>query len=240
MLNVLGRERIVRAVDGAGRGERYEIFHDVLADGVLAWRARRELERDRETARKRQRRLVGVAAIALLALAAMTAVAVYALVERSNARSAAQEARARALQATALADLSTDPQRALVNAVAAARLAPGARTEAVLRQALVASRLRRVLPAGGPVSVVGYAPGGGRMLAAGADKRVRIYSADGRLERALSVGAPVAAASFSPDGDLVVAAGGREAGVWNATTGARLRSLRLTRSATSAMFSPNG
>ena len=31
-----------------GGAERYEIFHDVLADGVLAWRARRILERDRE------------------------------------------------------------------------------------------------------------------------------------------------------------------------------------------------
>ena len=41
VLDALGRERIVRAVDGAGGGERYEIFHDVLADGVLAWRARR-------------------------------------------------------------------------------------------------------------------------------------------------------------------------------------------------------
>ena len=50
VLDALGRERIVRAVDGAGGGERYEIFHDVLADGVLAWRARRVIERDREEA----------------------------------------------------------------------------------------------------------------------------------------------------------------------------------------------
>ena len=240
VLNALGRERIVRAVDGAGGAERYEIFHDVLADGVLAWRSSRELERDRETARKRQRRLVVVATVALLALAAMTAVAIYALVERSNARSAARNAHARTLQATALAELSTYPHRALADAFAAARMAPGARTEDVLRQALKADRMRRVLPANGPVSLVDYAPGGGRMLAAGADRRVRIYSRAGQLERTLSVGGSVAAASFSPNGKLVLAAGGRDLGVWEAATGNRLRSRRLPGAATSAMFSRDG
>src|SRR5438067_1006307 len=105
VLDALGRERIVRAVNGAGGGERYEIFHDVLAAGVLGWRARRELERDREQAHARQRRLAIVAAVALFALAVMTAVAVYAFAERSHARSSARQARARALEATALAEL---------------------------------------------------------------------------------------------------------------------------------------
>ena len=109
VLDALGRERIVRAVDGAGGGERYEIFHDVLADGVLAWRARRVIERDREEAHRRQRRLVAVAAAALVALGAMTAVAVYALTERSHARSAARLARAHALEATSLFEQATNP-----------------------------------------------------------------------------------------------------------------------------------
>jgi len=69
---------------------------------VLAWRARRELERDREQAHARQRRLAVVAGLALAALAAMTAVAIYAFTERSHARSSARQARARALEATAL------------------------------------------------------------------------------------------------------------------------------------------
>ena len=58
VLATLGRERIVRPVDGAdGGGARYEIFHDVLGDAVLAWRRERELERERRTAERRQRRL---------------------------------------------------------------------------------------------------------------------------------------------------------------------------------------
>jgi WD40 repeat protein len=240
VLDALGQERIVRAVDGAGGGERYEIFHDVLADGVLAWRARRILERDRERARGRQRRLIVIAALALLGLAAMTTVAVYALSERSNARSAARRAHARALDATALIELATDPQRAVADAVAAARITPSSRAEAVLRQALGAARLRRVLPAGGPVSIVAFAPNDRRMLTAGSDGHVRIYSAGGALERTLSVGAPVTAASFSPKGELAVAAGGREATVWDVAAGTRLRTLQLPGSATSATFSPNG
>ena len=240
VLSALGRERIVRAVDGAGGAERYEIFHDVLADGVLAWRARRLLERDREEARTRQRRLARVAALALVALAGMTAVAVYALVERSHARSSTRQAHARALEATALADLPTDPHRALVDAVAAAGISPGARAEAVLRQALVENHLRGVLRAGGAVSVVAFARHGGRMLAAGDDRRVRIYSLTGRLQRTLFVGHRVRTASFSNDGRLVAAAGGSEASLWNAATGARLHTLRTRGPVTSATFSKNG
>jgi WD40 repeat protein len=240
VLNVLGRERIVRAVDGAGGGERYEIFHDVLADGVLAWRVRRELERDRERSRKHQRRLIIVTALALLGLAAMTTVAIYAFAERSNARSAARRTRERALEATALSELSTDPHRAVADAVAAARITPSSRSEAVLRQALGVARLRRVLPAGGPVSIVDVASSGRRMLAAGSDGHVRIYTAGGALERTFSVGAPVTAASFSPRGDLVVAAGDREATVWDVTAGTRLRTLQLPGTVTSASFSPTG
>jgi WD40 repeat protein len=239
VLDVLGRERIVRAVDGAGGGERYEIFHDILADGVLAWRARRELERDRELARKRQRRLARLAVLALVALAGMTAIAIYALVERSHARSATRQAHARTLEATSLGNLSRDPHRALADAVAAADISPGARAESVLRQALVANRLRGLLRQGGRVSVVAYAPQGGRMLAAGDDRRVRIYSVNGALQRTLFTGHPVRSASFSPDGRLVVAAGGPEASLWNAVTGARLHTLRV-HGATSAVFSKDG
>ena len=87
VLATLGRERIVRPVDGAGgNGARYEIFHDVLGDAVLAWRRERERDRERRVAARRQRRLFAVAMGALLALAAMTAVAIYAFSQRANAR----------------------------------------------------------------------------------------------------------------------------------------------------------
>jgi len=240
VLDALGRERILRAVDGAGGGERYEIFHDVLADGVLAWRARRVIERDREEARRRQRRLVAVAAASLVALGAMTAVAVYALTERSHARSAARLARAHALEATSLFEQATNPERALADAVAAARSDPGARAEGVLRQALVTNHERRVFRTPGRVSVVAFASRGGRMLAADAGGGLRVYSTNGRLERILPAAAPVTAASFSPDGALVLGAAGREAMLWRAATGERLHTLHLPGAVSSALFSRDG
>jgi WD40 repeat protein len=246
VLDVLGQERIVRAVDGAGGGERYEIFHDVLADGVLAWRARRELERDREQAHARQRRLAFVAAAALLALVAMTAVAIYAFTERSHARSSARQARARALEATALAELPTDPQRALAAAVRAVRLSPSDRAAEVLRQALVQSHVRRVLDAPGPVTAVSFAGHGGELLAA-SNRGTRIYSADGTVVRTLPGkasfspnGKPVAGAvSISKDGGLILETSPAGATIRRAATGRKVAALG-PEPVVAGTFSPDG
>ena len=222
VLEALGRERIVRAVDGAGGGERYEIFHDVLADGVLAWRARRELERDREQARARQRRLGIVAAGALVALAAMTAVAIWAFTERAHARSSARQARARALEATALAELPNDTERALADAVRAARSSPSARAADVLRQALVESHLRRVVrgtaPARPPTTAVSP---DGRLVARIRGGAGRVSIVDRRTGRLLHVLAPrgVKSARFSPDGSLLATADYRGTDLWNPRSG---------------------
>jgi WD40 repeat protein len=241
VLSALERERIVRAVDGAGTGERYEIFHDVLADAVLAWRARRQVDRERQQAQRRNRTLLLVMGATILALAGMTAVAVYALTQRSHARSEARQARARALEATAFAELSRDPLRALADAVEAARADPSGRAEGVLRRALIDSRLRRVLPALAPVSLTSFARHGGKMLTAGEDGRVRIYSAhDDRLLRTLRQESPVEAASFSPDGKVVVTAAGHAVRLWDAASGKRLRTLPQHGSVTSASFSADG
>jgi len=238
VLDALGRERIVRAVDGAAGGERYEIFHDVLADGVLAWRARRELERDREQARTRQRRLAIVAAAALLALAVMTAVAVYAFAERSHARSSARQARARALEATALAELPTDPQRALADAARAAQGSPSSRAAEVLRRALRETHLRRVLKAAGPVTAVSFGHGG-RMLAASAGGN-RIYSADGMVEQTLPAG-DKQVRGLSPDGRLAATVGGKldQVSVFDTRSG-RLLHVLAPHGVRSARFSPDG
>ena len=47
VLATLSARRIVRSIDEGG-AVRYEIFHDVLAEPVLAWRARRRTEREVE------------------------------------------------------------------------------------------------------------------------------------------------------------------------------------------------
>jgi WD40 repeat protein len=112
VLNTLGRERILRSVS-VGDGGAHEIYHDVLADAVLAWRSRFEAEqtlaRERADAARRHRRLLGLVGVTLVALAAMTAITVYALAQRSDARrqaALAQRGQTRAEAATRRAKLA--------------------------------------------------------------------------------------------------------------------------------------
>jgi hypothetical protein len=73
VLDRLGGDRIVRTIADGGTHGRYEIFHDVLAEPVLAWKAahetQRELERQRAEAERRHRRLLRITALAVVALA---------------------------------------------------------------------------------------------------------------------------------------------------------------------------
>jgi WD40 repeat protein len=145
VLAALGRERIVRPLDDdGGPGGRYEIFHDVLGEAVLEWGHRREIEVERERASRRQRRLFVLVAAALAAVVVMIAVTVFALSQRSDARTQARRAGASALAAQALAVLPTDPQQALQLADRAARRDATVANEDVLRSALISERGRAV------------------------------------------------------------------------------------------------
>jgi WD40 repeat protein len=136
VLQRLTAERIVRASSTNGPSTtRYEIFHDVLADAVLAWRTRFEAERrlieERTRHERRQRRLVAIGAAALLGLAVMAAIAVYAFAQRSNARhqtAVAQVERAKAQRQAGLAD------RQKRNALRQAAVARGQKAKARLAE----------------------------------------------------------------------------------------------------------
>jgi WD40 repeat protein len=235
VLGSLGRERIVRVVDGAGSGAaRYEIFHDVLGDAVLAWRARHASEARLARERRRQRRALAVVLVALVGFAVMTAIAVYALAQRSEARNQASiaharaaEAHARELHAKALLVLDINPQQSLQLAYRAALAAPDIQSESVLRRALLASRLRLVLDVGAPLVDAWFSPLGRWILAAGANGQAKIFDArKGRLLRLIRHRAPLRAASISPDGRLILTAGsdGR-ARLWQPLKGKLVRTL---------------
>ena len=132
VLGALTRERILRPVRGAVAEPAYEIFHDVLADAVLAWRARFEAQaavaREREAARRRHRRLLFIFVLAALALATMGAVTVYALSQRDQAKRSESAAR------TALQRAET--------ASATARTQTGIATKALADEKLLAARAR--------------------------------------------------------------------------------------------------
>ena len=101
MLATLAERRILRSLEEGG-DVRYEIFHDVLAQPVLAWRAEHEAERELE----RPAGGVGPAASAparghrrsaAVLLAVMGGVTVYALTQRTEAQQQAREAKANGL-----------------------------------------------------------------------------------------------------------------------------------------------
>jgi WD40 repeat protein len=154
VLASLADRRILRSLEEGG-ATRYEIFHDVLAQPVLAWRARhrtkREIERQLAVARQHRRRLQLLVGLVLVALALMSAVTIFALSQRSDARAQARQAQAHELEAVATTQLSSDPELSLLLALQAVRLAPTETAEETLRTALFDSRVRTVVHVGEPV-----------------------------------------------------------------------------------------
>ena len=154
VLAILAERRILRSLEEGG-DVRYEIFHDVLAQPVLAWRAdheaERELARQKQASDRRHRLLLAVIAAGAVLLAVMGAVTFYALTQRTEAREQARDAKASELVASADAALDQDPELSLLLASEAARLVPGERSERALRRALLASRVRAVVDVGEPL-----------------------------------------------------------------------------------------
>jgi WD40 repeat protein len=242
VLRRLAAERIVRASSENGAATRYEIYHDVLADAVLAWRNRHAAERALHEAERRRRRALGLAGGALAGLLLVAAIAIFALVERSHSRADARRAHARELAAGANAQLRIDPQRAVQLALEAAKLEPGQEEERVLREALIAARLRRTLPAGGPVEIAAFDPTGGRVLSGSQDGSIRIYPTGARRpEQVLQQGGAVTAAAFDPTGEQVLTGGLNGVGhLWRAEDGADLQQLDAGGPVRGAMYARGG
>jgi WD40 repeat protein len=216
VLRRLTAERIVRASSDNGPGTtRYEIFHDVLADAVLAWRNRYAAAHALHEAERRRRRALLLAAAAFVGLLLVAGIAMLALVERSHSQADARRARAGRLAANATIQLRIDPQQSLALALAAAHLHRGPQEEEVLRTALIAARLRKVLPAGAPVDVAAFSPDG-RLLVTGArDGKVRSYDARTlRLEGTRAQGGPVTAIRFTRSGEMLTAGRDGSAHLW--------------------------
>jgi WD40 repeat protein len=244
VLERLASERIVRAGENGAAATQYEIFHDVLADAVLAWRTRHEaerrLEQERHEAARRHRRLLVLAAASLAAVVVLGAISIYALTQRSEARQSAREARAGESIALAAASLSSDPQQSLELALDASRTVRSTAVEDMLRSSLKELRLQEVvsIPEGEEAAALGT---GGRLLATIRGDEVRLYGGDEpRLLRRFRHG-EATTAEVSRDGRLV-ATGGRDrvVRIWDARTGRLVQTLTHPWPIVSAAFSPNG
>jgi WD40 repeat protein len=177
LLEELGRRRIVRAVNGTpGAPTRYEIFHDVLGPPILAWQHEHQLRSERERAQQQRRRLLVLVGASLGALAIVAALAVYALVQRSDAHTQAQHAYGRELAARALAELPSNPATSVEFALRAARLAPGAGTTSVLRSSLLAMREEKIVRLGGNIVAATFSPNGRQLLIASSNGKLELYN----------------------------------------------------------------
>lgn len=196
VLEALAARRIVRPGDNGS----YEIYHDVLAAPILAWRARYVQAEALAAAHRRNRRLAIVATAALAGLVLTALIAVFALVQRSNARADARAAHARELDAAAVSVQSTDPELGLLLARDSALLSPTPTAEDVLRQALIGSRLRSVVVVGKPL--LAAASIRGNVVTAADDGTVLISGDSSR--RTVATGQPAKSASISAAGDVLL------------------------------------
>ncbi|HEX7222120.1 MAG TPA: WD40 repeat domain-containing protein, partial [Candidatus Limnocylindrales bacterium] len=202
VMATLARHRILRT-DESGR---WEIFHDVLAGAVLGWKGRygaeRAVERAREEARRRHRRLAFLALGALVGLALAAGLAIFAFSQRSEARDQARVARGGQLVASALSVVETDPELGVALAFEAANIDPGPRAEEALRQSLAASRQRAIVDVGHPLLVLALDRSGTHALVVDAGHVARLIDLRTGAER-WSRRVDGAAAAFAPDGQTV-------------------------------------
>jgi WD40 repeat protein len=208
LLETLGRERIVRGVNGMqGAPIRYEIFHDVLGPPILAWQAEQQLRQERIRARQQRRRLRAIIGASLVALALVAAIAVYALVQRGDARTLARHGRGAALAGRAVADIPTNPQISVQLALQAAALNPGRQTTDVLRSSLAAMRETRILNLRGQIVFAAFEPHGERLLVASSNGRLGLYDRSGRPIAKLPRQHQLTTAAWSPDGRFFATGG---------------------------------
>jgi WD40 repeat protein len=211
VLTTLTDGRILRAID-EGRGVRYEIFHDVLGEPVLAWRTRHRTEREielqvEEQARRRSRmqRLVG---LALGLLVVVIGVVAFGVLQQRDADENARDAQARKLDASAIALLPEDPELSLLLARESAQLAPGPTSEDALLQSLLTSRVRDVYATGGSITSIALAPRGGKLVAYASDDGVgRVVDTRTGVERFAARSGAGGRVSFAPDGSAVLVTG---------------------------------
>ena len=209
VLATLAERRILRSLEEGG-GVRYEIFHDVLAQPVLAWRAshrtEREIERQLAEQHRRRSRFQRLLALGVAAVGIVAVVAGFALVQRANANEQAREAEARSLDASAIRQLEEDPELSLLLASESARSSPAPTAEDALRRSLLTSHVREVYRSDGKVTDLGFAPDGRHIAFTSDDGNARVVEPFGGGDVVRSVG-PGGGVSFAQEGGLILVRG---------------------------------
>ena len=166
-------------------------------------------------ASRRRQKLTLVASVAIASVA--VGLAVFALIQRSQARQQSQVSRSRELAAEAEQERVANPEDSIMLAAEGIRAARTRQAIHALSDALEASRLRVDLRQGSPAGPVAFSPTGDRIASGGGDGSVRLWRIADR--RIIWAGEPdaaqVAGIVFSHSGDVLVVS--RRASVSNQT-----------------------
>ena len=165
--------------------------------------------------------------------------------QQVRAEEQADIATSRELAATALNQLSVDPERSILLSLQALSKALTLEAENALHQAVQSSRLLRTLgDHASPIFFVAFSPDGSKFATTGEDNLVRIWNAGTGQELLALAGhqAPTIGIDFSPDGKrLATSSYDQTAIVWDVFSGAQLLILTGHESEiTSIHFSPDG
>jgi hypothetical protein len=231
--------RVLRAVapTEAEGSPSYELFHDVLAEPVLAWRRNHEEKRRRRVRRRRYSRKTAkwFAVIALFALVITWTVR---QVGRSSTAVRALGIHTELTKALQFAPIASRDGRLIVTNV------PGYPGSEAVWDSATGRRLHTLPGFRGSTSIAVFSRDGKVIVTAGGDGRVRVSNATaGRSVHTLSGHTSFASGSaFGPDGKLILISDQDGAArVWNATTGRILHTFRSpTGNFATAVFSPNG
>ena len=197
MLDTLssGEWWILRRVESSTGPPRYEVFHDVLAEAVLDWRARHE-------ERRRRARMIRIGLLAL----AVAGVAVASAIVFENQ---AQTARAQQLASSARERIASEPRAAVADAVKAVDTRADDAIRSTLRMALVQAEADGIGAAPGTrgrVRSLHISRDGKHIVTASSRNRVQVWTLAGGPPTTYDA-AGVRTLSFSPDGTRVAAGG---------------------------------
>lgn len=233
-LNPLEREFLTASMEFSEREaaeKEAQRQRELEAARRLAEAEKQRAEEQERAARQLRRRALYLAGAFTIALI----MAFTALFFGSQARQAAilaqqseRVALSRELAVQSKLNLTVDPERSILLALAALEQAHSQEAENMLHEALSASRLRLSLRGHeGPVYYVAYSPDGKQIASAGGDKTVRIWDAGtGDELLALTHPAAVGRVLFSPDGaHLVTGAADGRVRLWDLASSRELLTI---------------
>ena len=241
-----GRILRVNAPAQEGGSASYELFHDILAEPILAWRRDHEVERSRRAARRRVARIGGV----LLSLVAVFAgLGIWALVQQHAAKRAEASATSLFLAGSAEKQLSGSLDASLLLSLEAYRKSRTPQSTSSMLSALEAARrsgAEAILRTHqGSVSDVAFSRGGETLATAGQDGTVLLWDArtHKKLGPPLRGQSPVSGVAFSPDGHTLASADDDGTFLWDVRTHSRRRDQPLKSHQgriSGVAFSPDG